>query len=328
MDQVNNNVSDNSSRLLRPSFLILITIWSFLILSAGEDDILSIPARWDSSRGGNYIQPGREELNKAEELFRRTLQLAQKGLPLNKEELTGLQKAWLDLNFGLIHLKGGANDLLVLEEEEEHKTGRGFYVFRSGQPKPILLQAPHSFSDLNTGEIALNLFQESQAVAVATNTVSRKEADLAHMAESYFQSISTAFAKNYPEGIVIQLHGFSKKKRKSTSASEAEMVISDGSKTPSPWLRQTAKCLKRAVALAFPPSGRPGVSESGADLVKLYPYEVRDLGATRNTQAQLLRGLGYDGFIHIEMSAAFRKLMHKDSITRQELLKCLPKDRK
>ena len=305
--------------------MIHMVVWSLHILCAGTVSAESIvELRAAASQGGNYQTPTREELRKAEELFKRTLRQAPRLSSAKSQSrlllcvgayghtpLLSLQKAWFKLDFELLSVREGDEDFLVLKEIEGYKTGRGFYVFRTGQATAITLQAPHSSNDLYTGEIVLHLFQEDRAVAGAWNTVPRSKADLTHLSESYFQSFALAFAQIYPNGVVLQLHGFKQDKRKSRSGAEADMIISGGTKHPATWLLQTAECLKRSIA----------------GVVRLYPQDVRDLGAATNKNAQALRGIGYDGFMHVEMSAALRMRMRDDQATRQAFLKCLPEDR-
>jgi hypothetical protein len=105
----------------------------------------------------------------------------------------------------------------------------------------------------------------------------------------------------------MQLHGFEQEKRVGRSVGEAEIVLSNGTSTPPTQLTQVAQCWKRALSV----------------VVKRYPDEAKDLGATTNTQALLLHSLGHSGFLHVEMSEGIRAQLHKDPVRRAAWLRCV-----
>lgn len=270
-----------------------------MMTACSSSNASSLTALWeDASRKCDYVTPTAEELGRAEELFKRTLQ--------RKEDLSALQGAWAALHFELIPVREESMEFLALREGPDHKTGRGFYLFYLGQAPAITFEAPHSAFDEHTGEIALNLMTEGRAAAAAWSTAARQKGDLAHLPESYFQSFTAAVAQTSPRGAIIQLHGFDQKKRKSMSAAAADMIVSSGLETPPGWIRNLADGLKRSI---------PGT-------VKLYPDEVRDLGATGNAQGQLLHSLKHDGFAHIEMSMDLRLKLTQDRAVRKAFLDC------
>src|SRR5690242_13291669 len=105
---------------------------------------------WADARGKeDFQQPDRAELRGAEDLFRRTLE--------GKEEPESLRRAWRELHCDLLALREAGMDLLVVRELPEHRTGRGFYVFRRGPAPAIALEAPHGTDDMHTGRVALLL---------------------------------------------------------------------------------------------------------------------------------------------------------------------------
>ena len=59
--------------------------------------------------------------------------------------------------------------------------------------------------------------------------------------------------------------------------------------------------------------------------MKLYPYDVRELGALRNAQSQLLRQLSSRRFLHLEMSSQLRRKLRESRSMQSELLKDLEK---
>jgi hypothetical protein len=206
-------------------------------------------------------------------------------------------------------------DFTVIQEQASKRRGRGFFALRSIKTEHWLLQAPHADSDLYTGKIACRLFLEAPFKAAQWNTVSRKtevedsdeSADMAHLPDTYWQAFTAAFAETYPNGKIIQLHGYEQKFRKSRAGEASDMILSAGRTDPPQWVKQTAACLKNA----FP--GR----------VSLYPMDVKELGGTTNRQGELLQRLGHHGFLHIEMSKKMRQQLLDHSEARNLLIKCL-----
>lgn len=255
---------------------------------------------WKASmQGGRYRAPTQPELQRAEALFRQTL--------LGQGTTQELQQAWATLGIELVQIHGGGEDWWVLQEQPEHKTGRGFYVFRLAEAKALVIQAPHSGADRYTGEITLSLLREGAAKAAAWRTLPRQQADLAHLEATYFQAFTRAFAQAFPSGTVMQLHGFEQEKREGRSAGDADIVLSNGTRTPPERLRQIGQCWHRTLGV----------------IVKLYPDDVKDLGATANAQAMLLHGMGYPGFLHIEMSTLVRERLQQRKHERAIFLQCL-----
>lgn len=198
-------------------------------------------------------------------------------------------------------------NFITLQELPTAKQGRGFFAINTQATKNRLLQAPHADSDLYTGKIANRLFLENEFKAAQWNTVKRDISDMAHEPDTYWQAFTQAFAKQYPDGKIIQLHGYEQDIRKTAAGEASDMILSAGHNAPPPWLQQTAACLKKA----FPKR------------VSLYPSDVRELGGTTNVQGQLLQTLKHDGFLHIEMSHAMRKELLDSADTRKLFMSCL-----
>lgn len=270
---------------------------STLLSVPSTDSISDLLAR--AGRGGRYEAPRREELARARGLFERTL--------WRRESLSVLESEWAALGFELRRAGEGPEASLVLAEAPRRKLGRGFYLFRDGPSAEIALEAPHAPSDLYTGEIALALYREAPFLAAAWSTVHRRQADLAHLSESYFGAFTLAVGAVCPRAAIIQLHGFETGRRLSRDAGGAAVIVSGGTLEPGRRLRRVAECLERP----FP------------DLVKLFPRDVGELGGTRNVQARALRRAGHEGFVHLEMSVAFRRRLRDDAETRKMLAACL-----
>lgn len=285
----------------------LLALWLLLLLpAAGLADELA--GMLDTARrGGAYRTPPPVELAAAEALFERTLRGGDEALA----------KAWEELDMRLSEVRDGGERFWLLREGAG-KTGRGVYLFRRAGALPLVWQAPHGFKDLDTDRLALALLREGRAVAATWNSVPRdggrggeRDADLAHLPESYLTAFSRAFVRVHPDGAVIQLHGFAPEGRKDRGAREADLILSAGHRYPGYRLRQVAACL--------------GGKLPGA--VRLYPDQARELGGTTNRIGRLLRELGLAGFIHGELSPALRRRLLDSSELRGAFLDCL-EDRK
>jgi hypothetical protein len=270
-----------------------------------------VSTRWNfadyssSSIGGRYISPSLAELRDAEILLTRTL----KG-ELSKK----LKKDFNNQGFTIKSLTIDNTVFTVVQESQEKRTGRGFYMFRQSSGLPIALQAPHRYKDLYTGEIAHQLMREGNYVATAWNTVPRygknkrdNFADMAHLENTIFQSFSRAFAQQYPTGMIVQIHGFAQHKRKTRAGRSTDLILSDTTLTPSQHTLNIGECLK---------------SKLTGFTVRIYPDEVREIGGTRNANARDLRAHGFHHFIHVEMSKPLRKQLCKNKQLRMLFNSC------
>jgi hypothetical protein len=199
-------------------------------------------------------------------------------------------------------------DGLWLLTEAGPKAGGGFYVFRTGG-KPGCVQAPHTFFDEGTGDLALAVFEQLQLSCLFTNTVHRKavsspgaSADVAHEASSLFNA-ATLGLMDASDGPVFQLHGFGS----STAPSGVEAIVSEG--RPAPAAESLAARFRSALQ-----------TELGGD-VRLFDVDVKVLGATTNVQGEAVRAANR-AFMHVELSAPTRKRLLKDP---QPLLRALSK---
>ena len=289
------------------ALFIRLLVLLFLFFNASALYAETIMERFlKAGTGGSYEEPAAKELDKAGELFG----------DLFKGRLTDdAQIEWEKLNFNLVRIKEGGEEFILLEEKEAYKRGRGFYLFRQSNYKKLAIQSPHSIDDLYTGEITMGMALEGRIISAAWNTVPRNSihdaksegSDLAHLRESYFTAYARAFARAYPSGSLIQLHGFVKEERKNKTGSEPDMIVSSGSKVPGRRAEQIDRCLEQDV--------------SGAS--SLYPLEIDELGGRTNATGIALRKMGYNGFIHIEMSKPVRTLLKNDKKVRTSFLGCI-----
>jgi hypothetical protein len=260
------------------------------------------------SAAGRYVEPRKEELELAEKLFA--------GLFSSKPRLNEISGLARELGFELIPVREAGEDLLVLREMESDRRGRGMYVYRIERSVPVAVEAPHSNDDLYTGILAEKLFLETRACAAAWNTVRRDqpiegkkaESDLAHLSESIFLAFTRAFASAHPEGVLVQLHGFSRTERKSSAGSQSDAILSGGTESPASWILTTAQCLRDRWGGRF----------------LVYPRDVNELGATTNSEMKALRSLKHGGFLHLEMCLELRRRLKSSAEARKAFWRCLP----
>ncbi len=248
-----------------------------------------------------YVSPSIDELKQVKSAF--------------QQELAGQPASdlWNELAIQRISL----NNVLFFQESVDSLKGRGLFAIRQGSNvRPWLLQAPHATSDKYTGEIAALLFDENKIKAAMWNTVHRKakidnvpgrSADMAHLSGTYWQAVTESFARYQSTGKIIQLHGFDQSKRQSAAGRDSEIILSAGHRHPPSWVKQVADCLKKSLGTT----------------ISLYPDDVKELGATTNVQAQLLKNLGFNGFLHIEMSRSMRENLLSNKNLRQRLMSCI-----
>lgn len=252
----------------------------------------------EAQQGGSYIKANDNEVLMAKNLFERLLK---------NENSSDLTKAWQEIGFNLVKIKENGQDLTIIYEQPNQKRGRGFYAFKNLK-EGNSLEAPHDGFDLFTGAIAKRLFIDYPLKAAAWNTVSRKQIDLAHSTGTFFQAFSEAVAVVLPQSYLIQLHGFARKKAKTSSGQEAQLILSNGTKNPSATVVAMAKCLKNNLT----------------SKTYLYPITVKELGATTNLIAKNLRNLKFHGFIHVEMSHELRKILRDKQKLQKNFVSCLP----
>lgn len=204
---------------------------------------------------------------------------------------------------------------ITLFSEKTRCAGKGIYWLKDDGGQPLAITAPHRGSDRHTGELAAMLFLETGAKAAAWNSAPRNPTmdcpnalDLAREEIHPFTAFSLAFAETYPNGRLVQLHGFEGAKRDSDIARDAAMIVSNGTENPGDAVLALADCL----SIAFAPRK-----------TLVYPIATNELGALTNAQGQALRENGFDGFIHLEIAADLRAGMTQDDALRSRLAECL-----
>lgn len=260
----------------------------------------------EARQEGEFRLSSQEEVSQAEVLFSRILQ---------GERVEQLAPAWQALGYQLLDLSQGGIPLVALMEDSQRKEGRGFFLFSRREGVRHLLMIPHGFKDLRTDTIGLALFLEQNFAVGAWNTVARyrnpedtgREQDLGKQPLSYFTALTRAFAGYRTQDKVFQLHGFTQTKRESLVAREAGGILSGGSKDKRQDIQELRSCLQTIVH----------------DPILLFPDEVRELGGTTNISGMILRTLGHNGFIHIELNRPLRERLNRDPALRKAFGNCL-----
>lgn len=281
-------------RIKSGAFLIAAT----LTFPAAADWVQQLGA---ASSAKHFVQPAVEEVARAQALFLRVLE---------GETGTEIQSSWSRLGFDLVDTQ--EQGLMLLREKPAQRRGRGFFAFRKGGGSA--LQIPHAFKDKMTREIGIALFQQGHFSAAAWNTVPRRfvingdpvDADMAHLTNTYFIAFSRAFAQHYPQGSILQLHGFEQGKRRHDVARNAAAILSNGTRTPPPALREFASCF----------------AQNTGTSILTYPYDVHELGGTTNSIAAALREENFNRFFHLEMSREFRSAMNQNTTLQKTLVHC------
>ncbi len=221
--------------------------------------------------------------------------------------------------FGLVArtVRIGTGRVHAISDPPAEVRGRGFYLLNQGvsDASDVLLQAPHRFKDLDTGEIATELVAAGGFRAAAWNTVPRwapddrsdRSSDVAHLDVSLFNAFTLAFAEAYPDGAVVQLHGYARGHRDTSAGRRAEVIVSSGTRRLQGPARAVYRCL-----------------DSALDAVVLgYGESVFELGATTNRNAAALRRIGFRRFVHVEMVRELRRRVLEEPALQARLRRCL-----
>jgi hypothetical protein len=279
--------------------ILSLFLGSIALILAMQTPAESLKKTFQAAKGGEYQPPTAAEIKIAEKLFLFVLQ-GQRG--------ENLRKAWAQQGFIMRTLIHKGIPFIAIQEMENQRTGRGFYLFRQKGSLPLALQSPHTYYDRFTRHIGRKLMRDGHYAALAWNTVSRHDADMAHLDHTIFQAFTRAFAQRYPKGTIVQLHGFSQQKRKSRRAQAADMILSNTFNTPSERVLMAYRCLSTNLS---------------NHVVRLYPYEIMDLGGLGNRNAKTLLEHGFKNFVHIEMSLEMRRRLRYSSRVRRQFSACL-----
>ncbi len=247
------------------------------------------------------------QLKQAESLFRQILT----GKDFRNEQFAN---GWANLGYELVEIPAAGSTWTGLRDTESPCKGNGVYLFNARSTGSLVIQAPHAYHDLFTGDITAGLMREGIAM-LAWNSAKRKtsagygkgKADLARRPDSLFVALTRAMIESYPNGRLIQIHGFDNKRRKTQAGTSAAVILSSGTRWPTRPVDFIASCLKPVI---------PGP-------VLVFPTEVTELGATRNFHGQTLRHNGHEGFVHIELSRPTREQLKSEPSLLAKFSQCL-----
>lgn len=282
--------------------------------SLPEED-LTLLLRSARERNRPYKAPPPKEL----------LQTAAAGHALIQEALTERSHRAARLcgaaRFELARTQLGDAPAIAVREGPFSRRGGGVYIFRRGAvPRERLVQIPHSFFDVGTLELGMELAAVAQARALFVNTVHRFQggrpqpgeddqpvdapADLAHQELTFFQGFTIAALAALPQLQVIQLHGFAD--GGVPECPQALVVVSPGAAPAG--AAEAAQVSERLGALF------------GSDKVLLYPRDTRRYGAQRNVQGRAVAAAGRGTFLHIELSHTLRTRLSDDGALRRAFI--------
>ena len=165
------------------------------------------------------------------------------------------------------------------------------YFMSKPKGKSYFLQAVHAHDDLYTGEIVGLMMQEENSAKYASLSSLKRQVLDSSSQESLINSVSEELITSDAISAVIQLHGFSQKKRKSRKAKEANIIVSSGDKDSTFLANTIYHCLNQHFTN-----------------VHLFGKNIYELGATENYLHLALQEKAYmNNFIHIELSLNQRK---------------------
>ncbi len=217
-----------------------------------------------------------------------------------------------DAHFVLTNTTLAGAQAIAVQETPLLRRGAGLYVVRFGRlPRERLVQVPHSFSDIGTLEIGIELARDVRARALYVSTVHRNQgkgqsedlesheeapADVAHQELSFFHHLTLAALATLPRLQVVQVHGFGD--GRVPEFPQAAVVVSAGA-APGGAV-EAAAVAERLSALL------------GKGQVLLYPRDTHKYGARKNIQGRAVATQSRATFLHLELSRSFRRQLLSD----------------
>lgn len=184
----------------------------------------------------------------------------------------------------------------------------------------LFLQVPHRFHDSFTADISAHWWQSGRFKLAMLNNVHRHtgreldkpvNSDWSTSANNPMLAATRAFVSSFKQPLVLQLHGYSKDKRRTKAAQNADVILSHGANLPTAYL---SKLIKAGAC----------IDEQTKMKTLVFPHDVTELGATKNIIGKELRFLGYyQHFVHIELSKTLRQQMQADSALSLQILDCI-----
>ncbi len=226
-------------------FLIVLVFNSFLFAQTATGDIETymgnIIDNMPGSTGDDYIVPNASELN----TWNTTIDF------LLADDISGARSSAGELNYQITEFTDTSispNQIFyILEEKDAQLYYWGTYIFsKTPTRNNLIIQAPHSRYDTNTGRQAVYCFKNNVAKAVFINGTHRcnsdsysscsgttsacgsndnyKMSDLAHTTTSMFQKTTEVLFNNISNSVFIQLHGFGK------TSTDPYVIMSNGTR--------------------------------------------------------------------------------------------------
>jgi hypothetical protein len=257
-----------------------------------------VEARRGGRDAGRWIAPTEEEKLAIESSVRRLASATVLGwgdaVATSSRELAGA-------GYEIVEIAELPGTVLLRESPARRRGGGAFLlrpsVFdpRAGQGVDVLVQAPHTFFDVGTLDLACALAGRAHARGLFIDTAHRYlaapraldgsfPADVAHEDNSLFQAATAGMVEAHDALRVVQLHGFAPRDN------DAAVILSDGGVAASPLVLRVRARLGAVI-------GAP---------VLAYPDDTTALGATRNVQGILTRAAGRE-FLHVELGAELRR---------------------
>ena len=178
--------------------------------------------------------------------------------------------------------------------------GGGAYVFRRRALSPVVVEVPHSFSDLKTFAIGLELYLRLSAKALLVSGTQRRTgcaeeaqfclSDVAHARTSAFHAVHRALIEGHPDRLVVAVHGFAERKGD-------PLVVLSASKSRLALSGLAARLAQVLSAYSLRP-------------VATFPDEIDRLGGTTGTQAKHTASASAR-FMHLELSRDLREALVK-----------------
>lgn len=268
--------------------------------SSSDEELLRDLVASALKQRGHYRRPSTSEIERMTRLFISTF--------AHDADFDDLQTRWDGEGLELVSAKRATESFWVLQEKDEGRFGRGIVAFRRSDSVPLMLQAPHSFFDHDTDEVALRLFLQSRCRVCFWNSVHRRIADLADEEDSILNALTVAFAETWPHGRTVQLHGFYNDPKQPRFDQSVNLIISQGTDTPTSRFLHFAQSFRQ---------------ECMPFQAAVYPQDVRALGGTLNRQRHVLMDEGSEDFVHLEMSPEFRQAILEDQELRGRLGRAL-----
>jgi hypothetical protein len=231
--------------------------------------------------GFRYRSPDAAQIDQTRRLFSTLVRALAPGPP----PVALVEKA-KEAGFELIAGRDVGGELWIIREPEGTRAGAGFYALRA-KGLGVCIQAPHAFFDEGTGDLALATFAELHASCLCTNSVHRREVDVAHAEQSLFLAATEGLldAQKWP---VVQLHGFAV----DSQPKDVAAIVSEGT-------QKTATSARLKNSFRLEPRR-----------VLVYPRDTKALGGTKNVEGARAHAAGVP-FLHIEMSRSLREeLLH------------------